>query len=118
VTVQPPTNPRARAAIEYPSPTGLRDRYYAVRPAAGRDGHGNSAGSQTALPGVKDLDTASFIAASSAATTLADIGDKATKVEPPGEGDPWRYLTGVPPSPLAKEPDHGSGPHSWSTIEQ
>ena len=57
-----------------------------------------------ALPfsGVKVLDVASFIAAPMAATVLADFGADVIKVEPPGQGDPQRFLSYVPPNPIAK----------------
>lgn len=58
----------------------------------------------TELPfsGVKVLDVATFIAAPGAATVLSDFGAEVIKVEPPGKGDPQRYLGRVPPSPVAK----------------
>ena len=57
----------------------------------------------TELPfaGVKVLDVASFIAAPGAATVLSDFGADVIKVEPPGHGDPQRFLGSVPPSPVA-----------------
>ena len=53
----------------------------------------------TQLPfsGLKVLDVASFIAAPGAATVLADFGADVIKVEPPGRGDPQRFLGSVPP---------------------
>jgi crotonobetainyl-CoA:carnitine CoA-transferase CaiB-like acyl-CoA transferase len=58
----------------------------------------------TQLPfaGLRVLDAASFIAAPGAATVLSDFGADVIKVEPPGKGDPQRYLGRVPPSPVAK----------------
>jgi crotonobetainyl-CoA:carnitine CoA-transferase CaiB-like acyl-CoA transferase len=51
--------------------------------------------------GIKVLDVASFIAAPGAATVLSDFGADVIKVEPPGQGDPQRFLGSVPPSPVA-----------------
>ncbi len=58
----------------------------------------------TDLPfaGLKVLDAASFIAAPGAATVLSDFGADVVKVEPPGRGDPQRYLSQVPPNPVAE----------------
>ena len=58
----------------------------------------------TQLPftGLKVLDVASFIAGPGAATVLSDFGADVIKVEPPGKGDPQRFLGRVPPSPVAK----------------
>lgn len=57
----------------------------------------------TRLPfsGVKVLDVATFIAGPGAATLLSDFGADVIKVEPPGKGDPQRYLARVPPNPVA-----------------
>jgi crotonobetainyl-CoA:carnitine CoA-transferase CaiB-like acyl-CoA transferase len=51
--------------------------------------------------GLKVLDIASWIAAPSATTILADYGAEVIKVEPPGAGDPYRILPKVPPNPVA-----------------
>jgi crotonobetainyl-CoA:carnitine CoA-transferase CaiB-like acyl-CoA transferase len=40
--------------------------------------------------GLKVIDCASFVAAPAAATVLADFGAEVIKIEPPGDGDPWR----------------------------
>jgi crotonobetainyl-CoA:carnitine CoA-transferase CaiB-like acyl-CoA transferase len=40
--------------------------------------------------GLKVIDCASYVAAPAAATVLADFGADVIKIEPPGEGDPWR----------------------------
>ena len=40
--------------------------------------------------GLKVIDCASYIAAPTAATVLADYGADVIKIEAPGEGDPWR----------------------------
>ena len=52
--------------------------------------------------GLKVLDCASFIAAPAAATVLSDFGADVIKIEPPGQGDPYRnlpHLPGYPHSP-------------------
>jgi formyl-CoA transferase len=53
--------------------------------------------------GLKVLDFASFIAGPAAATVLSDFGAEVVKVEPPGAGDPHRYLYRTPPNPALKE---------------
>ena len=53
--------------------------------------------------GLKVLDFASFIAGPAAATVLSDFGAEVVKVEPPGVGDPHRYLYRTPPNPALKE---------------
>ncbi|MGW4610288.1 CaiB/BaiF CoA transferase family protein [Streptomyces sp. NPDC004532] len=52
--------------------------------------------------GLKVLDAATFIAAPAAATMLSDFGADVIKIEPPGQGDPQRRLSFVPPSPRAE----------------
>jgi crotonobetainyl-CoA:carnitine CoA-transferase CaiB-like acyl-CoA transferase len=52
--------------------------------------------------GLKVVDFASFIAGPAAATILADFGAEVVKVEPPGAGDPYRYLTQIPPNPVSE----------------
>jgi formyl-CoA transferase len=49
--------------------------------------------------GLKVVDLASFIAGPAAATVLSDFGANVIKVEPPGIGDPYRYLYRTPPNP-------------------
>lgn len=52
--------------------------------------------------GLKVIDCATYIAAPTAATVLADYGADVIKIEAPGEGDPWRHLhqrPGLPNSP-------------------
>ena len=51
--------------------------------------------------GLKVIDCASYVAAPAAAIVLADFGAEVIKIEPPGEGDPWRTQykrPGMPPS--------------------
>jgi formyl-CoA transferase len=49
--------------------------------------------------GLKVLDCASFIAAPAAATVLSDFGAHVIKIEPPGQGDPYRNLPNLPGYP-------------------
>ena len=51
---------------------------------------------------LKVVDFASYIAGPAAATILSDFGAEVLKVEPPGTGDPYRYLHLVPPNPASK----------------
>jgi crotonobetainyl-CoA:carnitine CoA-transferase CaiB-like acyl-CoA transferase len=48
---------------------------------------------------LKVIDCASFIAGPAAATILSDFGADVVKVEPPGTGDPHRFLYMVEPNP-------------------
>ena len=49
--------------------------------------------------GLKVIDCASYVAAPAAATVLADFGADVIKIEPPGEGDPWRGVYRRPGMP-------------------
>src|ERR1700675_3400318 len=49
--------------------------------------------------GLKVLDCASFIAAPAAAVVLSDFGADVFKIEPPGQGDPYRHLAKLPGYP-------------------
>ena len=52
--------------------------------------------------GLKVIDCATYIAAPTAATVLADFGADVIKIEGPGDGDPWHNLhnrPGMPQSP-------------------
>src|SRR6202051_2478091 len=51
--------------------------------------------------GLKVMDCASFIAAPAAATVLSDFGADVIKIEPPGQGDPYRNLTNLPGYPAS-----------------
>src|ERR1700680_4139440 len=53
--------------------------------------------------GLKVLDFASFIAGPAATTILSDFGAEVIKVEPPGVGDPYRFLYKTPPNPASPE---------------
>jgi formyl-CoA transferase len=57
--------------------------------------------------GLKVIDCASYVAAPAAATVLADFGAEVIKIEPPGDGDPWRNVWRRPGMPAA---DHN---HAW-----
>ncbi|WP_351237047.1 CoA transferase [Streptomyces sp. NPDC002133] len=57
---------------------------------------------ESVFTGLKVLDVASYIAAPAAATMLSDFGADVIKIEPPGQGDPQRRLSFVPPSPRAQ----------------
>ncbi|MDE0852906.1 MAG: CoA transferase [Nevskia sp.] len=52
--------------------------------------------------GLKVVDLASFIAGPAATTILSDFGADVIKVEPPGIGDPHRYLYATPPNPVSE----------------
>ncbi|GAA3904907.1 CoA transferase [Streptomyces lannensis] len=52
--------------------------------------------------GLKVLDASTYIAGPAAATMLSDFGADVIKIEPPGQGDPQRRLSFVPPSPRAE----------------
>lgn len=58
--------------------------------------------SQGIFNGLKVLDCASFIAGPAAGTILSDFGAEVIKIEPPGKGDPHRYLSYVEPNPKTK----------------
>jgi crotonobetainyl-CoA:carnitine CoA-transferase CaiB-like acyl-CoA transferase len=58
---------------------------------------------ESVFSGLKVVDLASFIAGPAATTVLSDFGAEVIKVEPPGIGDPYRYLHLVPPNPPLKE---------------
>src|SRR5712664_3880730 len=53
--------------------------------------------------GLKVVDLASFIAGPAATTVLSDFGATVVKIEPPGIGDPYRYLYLSPPNPRLEE---------------
>ena len=56
--------------------------------------------SETAiLEGIRVLDVGSFIFGPAAGTVMGDFGADVIKVEPPDIGDPYRYLTTIPPLP-------------------
>jgi len=55
------------------------------------------------LDGIRVLDVGSFVFGPAATTVMADFGADVVKVEPPGTGDPYRYLHQVPPLPKCEE---------------
>jgi crotonobetainyl-CoA:carnitine CoA-transferase CaiB-like acyl-CoA transferase len=55
------------------------------------------------LDGIRVLDVGSFVFGPAATTVMADFGADVVKVEPPGTGDPYRYLHQVPPLPNCDE---------------
>jgi len=58
---------------------------------------------ESIFSGLKVVDLASFIAGPGATTVLSDFGADVVKVEPPGIGDPYRYIYRTPPNPPSKE---------------
>jgi crotonobetainyl-CoA:carnitine CoA-transferase CaiB-like acyl-CoA transferase len=58
--------------------------------------------SQGIFSGLKVLDCASFIAGPAAGTILSDFGADVIKIEPPGKGDPHRFLYALEPNPKNK----------------
>ena len=59
--------------------------------------------SRAFLSGVKVLDVGTFVFGPAAATVMSDFGADVIKVEPPGFGDPYRYLSQMPPLPACDE---------------
>ena len=58
--------------------------------------------SEPLFAGLKVIDCATYIAAPTAATVLADFGADVIKIEAPGDGDPWHNLytrPGLPQTP-------------------
>jgi formyl-CoA transferase len=51
--------------------------------------------------GLLVIDCASYIAGPAAAVAMSDLGARVVKVEPPGEGDPFRSRIGRPPLKVA-----------------
>jgi crotonobetainyl-CoA:carnitine CoA-transferase CaiB-like acyl-CoA transferase len=47
-------------------------------------------GTSPLFAGLKVIDCASYVAGPAAATVLGDFGAEVIKIEPPGEGEPWR----------------------------
>ena len=58
------------------------------------------------LAGLKVIDCGTFIFGPAATTVLSDFGADVIKIEPPGIGDPYRYLHLMPPLP---ECEHAYG---------
>jgi len=55
------------------------------------------------LEGIKVLDVGTFIFGPATATVMSDFGAEVIKVEPPGTGDPYRYLAQMPPLPACEK---------------
>ncbi len=55
--------------------------------------------SQGIFAGIKVIDCASFIAGPASTTIMSDFGADVIKVEPPGTGDPYRFLYRLEPNP-------------------
>jgi len=53
------------------------------------------------LSGLRVIDCGTFIFGPAATTVLSDFGADVVKIEPPGIGDPYRYLQRMPPLPDA-----------------
>src|SRR3954466_12914775 len=51
---------------------------------------------ESLFTGLKVIDCASWIAGPAAATMLSDFGADVIKIEPPGDGDPWRSSQPIP----------------------
>jgi len=51
---------------------------------------------ESLFAGLKVIDCASWIAGPCAATIFSDFGADVIKIEPPGEGDPWRHIQAIP----------------------
>src|SRR3954467_5275343 len=62
---------------------------------------------ESLFTGLRVIDCASWIAGPAAATMLSDFGADVIKIEPPGEGDPWR---GSQPLPGKKGDCYGQVP--------
>ena len=56
-------------------------------------------GAARVLEGLKVLDVATFIFGPAAATVMSDFGADVIKIEHPRGGDPYRYLSAMPPLP-------------------
>ena len=52
--------------------------------------------------GLKVIDCSNYVAGPAAATVLSDFGADVIKIEPPGTGDPVRYLPDLPGYPLSE----------------
>lgn len=61
-----------------------------------------------ALSGVRVLDMGSWVAGPAAATVMGDFGADVIKLEAPGVGDPYRFLTQFPGAP------EGEDPYTWA----
>ena len=55
------------------------------------------------LEGLRVIDLGSWVAGPAAATILGDLGADVIKIEPPGIGDPYRYINYIPDAPQADD---------------
>ena len=55
------------------------------------------------LEGIRVIEVATFVFAPAAGTVLSDFGAEVVHVEPPGSGDPYRYLGNLRPLPECEE---------------
>lgn len=55
------------------------------------------------LEGLVVVEAATFVAAPAAGAILADFGAEVVHIEPPGDGDPYRHIVGLPPVPNADQ---------------
>lgn len=55
------------------------------------------------LEGLRVIDLGSWVAGPAAATILGDQGADVIKIEPPGAGDPYRYMNYIPDAPQADD---------------
>ncbi len=58
--------------------------------------------SKRMLDGIKVLDVGTFVFGPAVATVMSDFGAEVIKVEPPGIGDPYRYLSQMAPLPVSE----------------
>ena len=65
--------------------------------------HATTSPEPAIFAGLRVVDCASFIAGPAATTVLSDFGADVIKLEPPGTGDPYRYLYQAPPNPQSDE---------------
>ena len=54
------------------------------------------------LDGIRVVEVATFVAGPAAGTVMADFGADVIHVEPPGIGDPYRYLSSLKPLPVSE----------------
>jgi formyl-CoA transferase len=73
-----------------------------TRNNVGKNSGSDATMEKTIFDGLKVLDCASFIAAPAAATVLSDFGADVIKIEPPGQGDPYRHLPHLPGYPQSE----------------
>ena len=60
--------------------------------------------SQPILSGIRVVEVSTYVLAPAAATIMSDFGAEVIKIEPPGMGDPHRYLHQIRPNPESEIP--------------